>query len=156
MGILSLIPGKDYIYGGIIVALLLGFWGYSVHERHVGAAKVTEAVRAVGVLAQEHNKDVQALANAQSSKIGVVYEKVIVPPVPDIPGIVCHRSGSRQVPRTASDTPSAHGTPARPEGHSFNPSSALLTVGRNADAQIAALQAEIRVLINEMNGVLPK
>ena len=43
---LSLIPVKDWIYGGIIVAILAGFGWYTVHERNIGAAHETAALKA--------------------------------------------------------------------------------------------------------------
>lgn len=42
--ILKLVPLKDWIYLAIIVVAGLAFWGYSVHERKVGAAHEVEAV----------------------------------------------------------------------------------------------------------------
>lgn len=56
--ILSLVPLKDWIYGGIIVALLAGFGVYTVHERHLGAAHEVAALQkssaALQAKAQEH------------------------------------------------------------------------------------------------------
>lgn len=42
---LALIPTKDYIYAAIIVALLAGFGWYTIHERHIGAAKEVAALK---------------------------------------------------------------------------------------------------------------
>lgn len=46
MPLLSLIPIKDWVYGGLIVALLIGFGVYTKHERNVGAAHEVAALKA--------------------------------------------------------------------------------------------------------------
>lgn len=45
MALLSLIPFKDWVYGGIIVALLIGFGVFVHHERTVGAAHEVAALQ---------------------------------------------------------------------------------------------------------------
>lgn len=41
---LALIPTKDWIYLSLIIAVLIGFGSYTIHERHVGAAKEVAAL----------------------------------------------------------------------------------------------------------------
>jgi hypothetical protein len=44
--LLALIPFKDWVYGGIILSLLIGFGVYTVHERNLGAAHEVAALKA--------------------------------------------------------------------------------------------------------------
>lgn len=44
--LLALIPFKDWVYGGIILSLLVGFGLYTVHERNLGAAHEVAALKA--------------------------------------------------------------------------------------------------------------
>ena len=40
MGILALIPGRDWLYLGIIVAVIAGFGVFVHHERQIGAQRI--------------------------------------------------------------------------------------------------------------------
>jgi hypothetical protein len=66
MGLLALIPAKDWLYGAVIVALLAGFGWYTVHERNLGAAHEVAALKTSSdkLLAQtaKQTADLQARA----------------------------------------------------------------------------------------------
>lgn len=142
---------KDYIYAGAIAVLLACFLWYTVHERRIGEQKVAAEVQHTAMVAAAKDREIEAAAQAASSTIGDTYEKAVsIPAVGDIPGVLCHRSGSREVPSPASDSGRVNESPDSAAGPGYNPTGAALTIGRNADAQIAALQNEIRALVAEM------
>jgi hypothetical protein len=74
--LLALVPFKDRVYAAVIVALLIGFGWYTVHERRIGAAHELEAVAKENArvikAAQEHvdalNKQYEAALNAAQEK----------------------------------------------------------------------------------------
>jgi hypothetical protein len=62
MGLLALVPVKDWLYGGVILAMLAGFGWYTVHERNLGAAHEVAALKASSDrLQQETDKKTTAL-----------------------------------------------------------------------------------------------
>lgn len=61
MGLLALIPVKDWLYVGAILALLAGFGWYTAHERNIGKAHELAAVAAE---AAAQTKAAQAKADA--------------------------------------------------------------------------------------------
>lgn len=74
MGILSLIPIKDWIYGGLIAAILI-FGGiawhrHNVHEQQLGAQRIETAVSAERVRAEQQNaKDNAARKTADDAQV---------------------------------------------------------------------------------------
>lgn len=63
--LLALIPGKDWLYGGIIVALLIGFGWYTHRERSIGAANEVKVVQAASAKVQAAAAKQIATINAQ-------------------------------------------------------------------------------------------
>lgn len=145
LALLRLVPLKDWIYGGIIVGLLVAFGCYTVHERHVGAAKI-EAIDARAVKAQKaHNKEVETRAKTTIDSAAAQYKAAVAaPPARDAPHIVCvnpRRGG--HVSGNAGDRPRVDAGTSVPEESTVDPGPALDTVGRDADAQVKALQAYV-------------
>lgn len=62
--LLALIPGKDWLYGGIIVALLIGFGWYTHRERSIGAANELAAVQTASAKEQENAREAIIALNA--------------------------------------------------------------------------------------------
>jgi hypothetical protein len=148
-GFLKSIPAKDWLYIAAIAALLV----FGLHERHVGAAKVIARATQAQAVAVKKVDTAQTGAASTEKQAGVVYvEKAVrIPAIGDI-GVVCKRSGGGQVPATAGSQPAAaHQQPADGgAGPAFDPSGALLRRAAAADAQIAYLQARVKLLEHEM------
>jgi hypothetical protein len=149
LALLKLIPLKDWFYAALLIAAgILCFHFYKDGEAKVAAADTKVAIAAI-----VRDQAITAAAQAKSTSIGVIYEKaVVVPPVADL-GIVCHAPISRPVPEATVSTGSPP-SPAPVIGSSpaFDPTGPALTIGRDDDALIAALQAEIQALLNAMSG----
>jgi hypothetical protein len=64
--LLALIPLKDWIYGGIIVAILAGFGWYTVHERDLGKASEVAALK-------KSSDELQAKAAAHVAQVAKAY-----------------------------------------------------------------------------------
>ncbi len=139
LALLKLIPGKDIFYGVLIAALLAGFGWYTVHERHIGAAKVEAKDLALRKAATALNVAAEHLAEIKEIQIGRTYEKIILRSVPDAPGLVCHNSAPAVEPKSADAGPEDHGAATPLPDGGFNPSGGLLTLLRDSDAQVDAL-----------------
>jgi hypothetical protein len=153
---LGAIPIKDWIYGGLIVALLAGFGVYTIHERHEGAASIEAADARTAAVAAAKDKAIEAAAQTASNNIGTVYEKAVaIPAVADL-GVSCVRNvapaGSQLSKAAGSGPGAAQAAPVVGSSVAFDPSGAALTVGRDDDALIAALQRQVQVLLDAMNG----
>ena len=150
---LKLIPTKDILYGALIVAILFGFGWYTHKERLVGEQQVMARDAKLAAIQAEKDRIQEAAAQAASNNIGVTYEKAVaIPPVADL-GIECvrHTPGSGQLPKTPEGGSGAAGTaPVVGGGPAFDPSGPALTIGRNDDALILALQNQLRAVLAEM------
>ena len=150
---LKLIPLKDYLYGAAILALLVAFGAFTLHERQVGMNKIEAADAKVAAAAIARDKAVEAAAQSASNNIGLIYEKAVaIPPVASL-GVVCHAPSGGVVPKTPQGGSGTSGAaPVVGGGPAFDPSGPALTVGRNDDALILALQNEVKTLMTEMAG----
>jgi hypothetical protein len=153
--LLGLVPVKDWIYGGIIAALLAGFGWYTLHERSVGAQKVVSADTKAAAVAEKRDAAITATAQAASTQIGNTYAKDLDTPVVAPPHVLCERPASTgsELPQTSSGAGGADGAPAVPGPGQVDIGPPLVAVGSDADDQVRALQAEIQVLLDAMNGV---
>lgn len=149
LAFLKLIPWKDVAY----LAVILGLVGWLYHK---GEAHVEAQDKKVAIAAQTQVNRVATAAQITESQSAIIYKQaVVIPAVGDI-GDECVRkppSGS-VVPSARPVAGAAVGNTAADSGagRSFDPSGALLTRARQADAQITYLQARIRELEAEMNG----
>ncbi len=66
MPLLALIPTKDWIYAGIILAMLGGFGWYTVHERDIGKAHEIAALK-------KSSDELQAKAAAHVVQVAKAY-----------------------------------------------------------------------------------
>lgn len=146
--LLKLIPGKDWIYGTIIVALLAGFGWYTYHERNIGEQTIEAKNKAIATAQIVHNKEVTDRATTQISKALEDYKAAHATPALTGPNLVCHTvPSSVTVPQSSSTAKGSNGTTAIPEesvGPSFNPSPGILANDRDADAQVTLLQDYVR------------
>lgn len=151
MGFLSLIPIKDWLYAGAIVVLLIAFAGFTHHERVVGEQKIEAADAKLAAAQVKHDMDVQNAAAGAAKDAVDEYKATLLKPV-DVPvtlsRIVCYAPAPAggAVPGVAGASGGSDGAPALPTeaGQGFDPASAVLTDGRDADAQITLLQELIR------------
>lgn len=149
--ILSLL-GNKYVLIGLALAAFLGL--YTLHERNVEHAKDISA--AAKVVAKDNKIVAAGTATAQATETQnalIFKQAVAIPPVGDL-GIVCKRAprGVPLPPAGAVPAPRAGEHPVDGgEGPAFDPSGALLTRAREADAEIAYLQGRIHELEKQMN-----
>lgn len=149
--LLAAIPLKDYVYGGIIAALLIAFGVYTHHERVVGA---NEALAPVAVLAQKAQVAVAvgtAVAADTEKDNGNAYKAAVAAPRSDL-GIVCRNASRGAVPQAAAGVAAAAGQPAADSGSgsAYDPSGAALQRAAEADAQIVYLQGRVHELEAQM------
>lgn len=154
LALFKLIPGKVYLYAGIVVAVLVWFHVHNVNERTAGAA---EAMAPVQVLAQKAQVQVAAgTAVAQSTETtnGQDYLKAIAAPAPAALRIVCyHPSGSSgELPEAVAVTATRIGgsAPDSGSGPGYDPSGAALKRAHDADAEIKYLQGRVHELEQQM------
>jgi hypothetical protein len=140
---------KDYFYGALLVAAGL----FCLHIYHDGEAKVEAADKRTAMVAQAKDKAIEATAQAASNQIGVVYEKAVaIPAVADL-GVVCHAPRSSPVPQVAGGAVGpVSAAPVVGVGPSYDPTGPALTIGRDDDALIDALQQEVIALMDALNG----
>lgn len=70
---LALIPTKDWIYLSLIIAVLIGFGSYTIHERHVGAAKEVAALEKSSEKLQDAAvKKVAALTTEHATQVATI------------------------------------------------------------------------------------
>lgn len=157
MSLLDFFPAaKAYVYGGIVVAAIGGFTWYTLHERSVQHTKDLAADAKVELAAKIHNADVQALAALTAGKIGDVYVQALAAVPVDSPHVVCRRAADSlgQLPEAASGNPAvqADATADSAGSDTVDIGPPLNKIGADADAQIKALQADVQLLVDEMNG----
>ncbi len=148
--ILSIFGNKYVLIGLALIGLIS--W-YTVHERNVEHAKDISA--AAKVVAKDNKIVAAGTATAQATETQnalIFKQAVAIPPVGDL-GIVCQRP-ARSVslsPPSPRPAPGAGEHPADGgEGPAFDPSGALLTRAREADAEIAYLQGRVHELEAQM------
>jgi hypothetical protein len=150
-------PIKGYLAAAGLVAVLGAFGWYTYHERSVEHAKDIAAEQRVALVAQAKDAKIEQLEEASLTPIENTYHaKIDAAPVADS-GIVCHntvRPGA--VPSSASNRPGALSAPNSTEGPTYDPSGAVDTRGRDADAEIVALQGVVKTLVTAMNAAHKK
>lgn len=151
--LLALIPTKDYIYAGLIAALLIAFGVYTHHERTIGAdqvrvadAKLTAAQTALATEKTQHGLDNSL--TAEKLFVGVT----TAPPAPDAPHLFvrdCARPAAivvRSADGATVSVPTADSSVDHAEGVDIGP--ALDTIGRNSDAQVTYLQSILKSCVD--------
>jgi hypothetical protein len=158
------IGAKDYVYGALILAALVGAGWYTVHERNIGAAKIIAKDAKLAAAVEQHNKDVEKIAALEVTKLGVKLDETLSTPVTDAPDVrLCHfvASYAHQLPRASVGTGPAAADPAAgggPVGAGDAPhleagppvGAPLVTVSRDDDATIKYLLGYIDALEAEM------
>lgn len=147
LAFLKKIPIKDYLWAALAVALFAG----ALHERHEGAEKVERKDAALRAAAIALNKASESLADIKELNVGKVYEKYIaLPPVPST-GLVCVKPAPIQ-PQASADRPEANDKADELPARSFDPSGPILTLLRDDDAKVIALQDTVQILVDELSG----
>lgn len=154
LALLKLIPFKDWVYGGLIAALLVGFGVYTHHERVIGATKEAAAVTKIAVKAEAKVTAANVAAQTTETTNAKTYDQTVAaPPVLDL-GVVCQRTypGSNHLPQAVTVATSGIGEQSveHPSGPAFDPSGAILERARQADAQVTYLQGRVHELEKQM------
>jgi hypothetical protein len=141
---------KLYLYAALAALLLSGFGWYTYHERAVEHAKdVAVATKAVAKV-EKQDVAIAATATTEIQHDTIIYKQAVsVPAVGDI-GVVCSAPRGDAVPGAAVGGPVPDAAAVGGVGPTFDPSGQILTIGRDADAKIVALQNIIRELQAEM------
>jgi hypothetical protein len=147
-------PIKLYSYLAVILLAAGLFGGYTLHERHVQHAK--DIAAAARVVAKDNAIVAADDSHAQTTETqnALIYKQVVsIPAVADI-GLVCERAAG-SVPLPSADAvataPTRDDAAQRGVRPSYNPSGAILTRARDADAEIAYLQRRVAELKKQMN-----
>jgi hypothetical protein len=142
----SFIFSKDGIYTAALLAIGLFLWHYHTLDDDVKAMKAAAAV------AQKTVKTDQSTAQNTETQNALIYKQAVaIPPIGDI-GLVCQHTGGSKVPPSSPTTASGPGqTVDSGVGPSYDPSGAILTRGREADAEIAYWRARAKEDEAEMN-----
>lgn len=146
--LLKLIPLRGWIYAAIALALFSFGLHYRAMEKQLAQVKVVATQAAVVVKTDEKQAATQEVQNA------IVYTQAVhLPDVPDL-GLKCLRDTPSRSPLPAANPVSPASprvdAPVSGAGLEYDPSGAALTRARQADAQIAYLQARIKELEKEM------
>ena len=144
----KLVPIRDWIYLGAFVGLLVMFGSYTIHERHIGEQKIVAADQLAARKQAAAVAKVESNASTAIRGMQAAYNAALAAPVAPAPRLVCygsqtHRGGVRA---NAGAPVSGHAGTELPAESTvpFDPSPAVIGDGRDADAQIALLQAYIR------------
>lgn len=150
----SLVPRKDYVYGALILVLIIGFGWYTFHERSIGRREV-ELKDSIFAAAQvTKNKEIE---NGISKGIKAAVDKWSqihpTPPASPTPHIVCYDSSSGSSVRKGGGTANPSngaGTgvsiSSKQTDEGFNPSQAVSITGTEADVEIVRLKAKVTLL----------
>lgn len=165
LAFLKLVPTKDWLYGGILAALLISFGWYTHHERTVGAAKIVHS-DAVAVAVKE-KANLKGETNAQADIAQAVDNfdlRVGAPVVGPAPRLVCQPardsgplSGRPPASGESDDAPASAGILSQSSGSTFDPAPAVLSDADEADrlaAELALAQDTIRAY--QTQGVVQK
>lgn len=146
-----LAPYKLYFLG-FAAACVIGFGAYwTLHERHVGATAQVTVEDKASVKQEVIEQKATATAAASETKASDIYEETNRAPLPAQLPIECVRHD--QGPVQVLDHGASGGAAAADQsatdgavGPEYNPSGAALERGKEADAQIAYLQARVTLL----------
>lgn len=152
--LLKLIPLKDWVYGGIVVALLVCFGVYTHHERVIGEQKIETQDKALADAQKAKNKEIEnGIANGIQTAVDKWKQAHPIPAPAPVPHLLCHAaSGSGSVPKGGSPASSSNGAgttvPVSPEqvDEGFDPAIAVSATGTAADTEIVRLKAKVTLL----------
>lgn len=151
LGLLNLIPLKDWAYGTIIVVLLSAFGYYTYHERQAGAQKEIAVVEKASAKQEVTEQKATATAQASETQASNLYDETNRAPPPASLPVECVRHDEGRVPvphpgPAVGAAPAGQPAPDSAVGPEYNPSGAALERAKEADAQIAYLQARVTLL----------
>jgi hypothetical protein len=152
---------RDYLYLAAILVLTIGAIMFVHHERSEGAAKVLAADAKAAQLQRQRDDALQVTAALATSTANGDYTREIAIPVHDapVPVRLCDAPRPEPVSEAAASAASGDVAPERgsedasatPELQRF--ADEAVTIARDDDAQVAALQKIITDLRTEMQGV---
>lgn len=154
MGLLSLIPFRDWCYLAAIIALLVGFGIFVHHERFIGEQKILAADAKTVAIQTKHDEDVQNAAKTASQEALAAY--VAAHAVPTLPPahLVCRRPASNSG-AMSGDGGSAKGSDANNTAapvstgtseQGFDPGPGVSAVAADADEEIFELRRQNTLL----------
>jgi hypothetical protein len=153
LALLKLIPGKIYLYAGIVAAVLVWYGVHNHNERAAGAAAALAPVKVLAQKAQVQVAKADAVAETTETDNAKTYDTAVAAaPVRNL-GIVCHRdTGSGDVPEAVGVVATRIGKPAADagQGPDYDPSGAILERARVAEAQVIYLQGRVHELEQQM------
>ena len=142
---------RVYVYAACAAIILGAAAWYTYHERSVGANKEVAVVEKASAKQEVIEQKATATAAASEVTASTIYDETNRSPPPAALPIECVRHDTSRVqvqhPSAASGT-AAVDQPATDSavGPEYNPSGPALERGKEADAQIAYLQARVKTL----------
>ena len=129
----------------LVLVSALVIFGYSWHERRVGAAGCIQSVQKTNAAAEVKEEKQHAVDTGTVQREGTTYAAQIAAPVIRAPIIrLCPEIPRSPVPAAAGAGPEDHAQAPGGEGDQGRPttwdSTPVVRAGRDADAQIAGLQ----------------
>jgi hypothetical protein len=142
--LLAMIPGKDLLYGAILVVLLAGFGWYTVHERNLGAAHEVAALKSSSdkLQAQTAAQTVELKARANMAEQAYAKEHLSISNLPALqPVRLCNGSANsdRVVPKAARANAGNASTGTAPVGLQPVPSGDPGVTGPDISGMLSAL-----------------
>jgi hypothetical protein len=136
LAFLGLIKPREWLMLGVIVALGFILWRtFDAGERRVEAKNAALRSAAIAL-----NKASENLADLKEIQIERTYTHIVSAPAVPNTGLVCRNTVAAVKPDSAKGSgPANNGAPDVLPTREFDPSGALLTLLRDADAQVNAL-----------------
>lgn len=129
-----------------VIVFILITVGFAFYFEHRGAVECKAADTAAVTKQEAHTQAQETAATVELTKEDTTYHAALAAPALPSPAIACVRvTNNRPVlptPATAS-RPDASADLPKADSASFDPTPKLTPVGRDADAQVIALQAYI-------------
>lgn len=141
---------RGYLIAAAAALLLGGGVWFDLHVR--SEQKTADAAHAETQVVKIIQKDakISAVAGSEVSSAVQIYKQVVqLPAVADV-GVVCQRPRDPAVPAAAAGGSVDHAAAALPAGPGFDPTGQASTEGRDADAEVVALQAVVRSMQKQM------
>jgi len=158
LALLKLIPFRDWLWAALAAALAALLLAGAVHERHVQAAKDAAANAREVALIDKHNTDLQNLAATKDAAVEKAYEDgKNAAPMQPVPHVLCYRPRTDKLPAAPGSVGSTSQGPQSGVSASDSGAGSTLDIGppitvrgKDADAQIRALQQDVQNLLDEM------
>lgn len=142
---------RVYLYASLAAAIIGAAAWYTYHERSIGANKEVAVVEKASAKQEVIEQKASATAAATETQASTIYDETNRSPPPAQLPIECVRHDPSRVQVQHTNTSGAAAPASEPaavsgDGPEYNPSGVALERAKQADAQIAYLQARVKEL----------